>query len=111
MSAYGLEQEAAKGARFVHYRYTISLLFITLKKDSPVYMFRKSESGRGKQWYYTLLSVFFGWWGLPAGPKETLKSIRTNMRGGVDVTEEVMSTVAGHILFKEAQQRQKARAV
>ena len=42
-------------------------------------------------------------WGFPFGPKYTLESIRTNMKGGKDVTDEVMATVAGHILFKEAE--------
>jgi len=52
---------------------------------------------------YTILSLLFGWWGIPWGPKHTVESIRTNLRGGKDVTDEVMSVVAGYVLFKETE--------
>ncbi|MFN8291362.1 MAG: hypothetical protein U0U70_13980 [Chitinophagaceae bacterium] len=111
LSAAGLEQEAANGARFVHYTYTVSFLFGTIKKDSPVYMIRPGERNQGKRTWYIFLSAVFGWWGLPSGPKKTIDCIRTNIKGGKDVTDEVMSTVAGHILFQQAQKERKARAV
>ena len=111
LSARALQQEAEKGARFVYYTYTFSFIIHTLKKDSAVYMIRPGESHSGKKTFFTLVSALFGWWGAPNGPKLTLQSIRTNMKGGKDVTDEVMATVAGHILFQEAQKQQKARAV
>lgn len=52
---------------------------------------------------FIIISVLFGWWGIPFGPKYTIESIRTICKGGKDVTDEVMATVAGHILFKEVQ--------
>lgn len=74
-------------------------------------MIRSGESNSGKKTLFTFISVLFGWWGIPNGPRLTLESIRTNMKGGKDVTDEVMATVAGHILFQETQKQQKARAV
>lgn len=108
LNAADLQQEAEKGARFVYFSYTISLLVITFRKNSGVYMIRQGESTAGKSLPFTLLSVFFGWWGIPFGPKYTLEALRTNLKGGKDVTEEVMATVAGHLLFQEAQQQRRA---
>lgn len=111
LSAADLQREEEKGARFIYYTYTISLLFITLRRTSGVYMIKGNESRVKKGFRFTLASVLFGWWGVPFGPRYTLESIRSNQKGGKDVTDEVMATVAGHILFQEAQQRKNARAV
>jgi len=103
LSAYDLQKEAQKGARFIYYAFTISLIVVTLKRTSGVYMVRDGEHASAKGLPYTILSVLFGWWGIPFGPKYTLQSIRTNINGGKDVTDEVMATVAGHILFRETE--------
>lgn len=107
LSAKDLQREAAEGARFVYFTYTLSLLIITLKRTSGVYLVRPHEKNSRKGLPFTLISLLFGWWGIPYGPKYTLDSISTNTRGGKDVTDEVMSTVAGHILFQEAQRSKK----
>ena len=107
LSAKDLQREAAEGARFVYFPYTVSMLIITLKRTSGVYLVRPHEKASRKGLPFTLISLLFGWWGIPYGPKYTLDSLRTNTRGGKDVTDEVMSTVAGHILFQEAQRSKK----
>ncbi len=103
LSAMDLQQEAERGGKFVYYAYTISLIVVTLKRTSNVYLIRKGENAKTKGNLFTLLSLIFGWWGIPFGPKYTVQSIRTNMNGGKDVTDEVMATVAGHLLFRETQ--------
>lgn len=105
LSARELQQEGDNGARFIYFAYTISFGVVTFKRTSDVYMIRKGESRNTRSWPFTALSFFFGWWGLPFGPKYTIEAIRTNLRGGKDVTDEVMSTVAGHILFREAERQ------
>lgn len=103
LSAKDLQQEAGVGGRFVYYAFTISLIVVTFKRTSGVYLVRHGENRMTKGMAFTLLSFFLGWWGLPFGPKYTIESIRTNLKGGKDVTDEVMATVAGHILFQETQ--------
>mgnify|MGYP003439566351 FL=1 len=103
LSAENLQEEVKQGGRFVYYAFTISGIVLTFKRTSGVYLLKKDESAVAKGMGFTLLSFLFGWWGFPFGPKYTLESIRTNMKGGKDVTDEVMATVAGHILFKEAE--------
>lgn len=106
LSAESLQDEVKRGGKFVYYAFTISLIVLTFKRTSGVYLVKGNESAANKGLPFTLLSTLFGWWGIPFGPKYTLDSIRTNMKGGKDVTDEVMATVAGHILFQEAE-RQK----
>jgi hypothetical protein len=80
----------ANGARFVVYEYCISLVAASLRGRSVVW-FRKP--GQGRRWPgvpYTLLSLVLGWWGIPWGFIYTPLAIFTNLRGGLDVTEEVL---------------------
>ncbi len=109
LSAEDLQQEAEIGGRFVYYAFTISLIVFTFKRTSGVYLVRQGENKIIKGMPFTLLSFFLGWWGIPFGPKYTIESIRTNMKGGKDVTDEVMATVAGHLLFQETQSANAAR--
>jgi hypothetical protein len=94
LSARELQQEGDNGSRFIYFAYTLSFAVVTFKRTSDVYMIRKGER-RG----------CCSWWGLPFGPKYTIEAIRNNLKGGKDVTDEVMSTVAGHILFREAERQ------
>ncbi|HEX7905083.1 MAG TPA: hypothetical protein VF487_14520 [Chitinophagaceae bacterium] len=107
LSASDLQQEVNEGGRFVYFPYTLSLIFFTFKRTSGVYLVKGGESNVAKGFFYILISVLFGWWGIPFGPKYTLESIQTNWRGGKDVTEDVMATVAGYVLFEETQQKRK----
>lgn len=107
LSANDLQQEVNEGGRFVYFPYTLSLIFFTFKRTSGVYLVKGSENNAVKSFFYILISALFGWWGIPFGPKYTLESIQTNWRGGKDVTEDVMATVAGYVLFEETQQKRK----
>jgi hypothetical protein len=103
LSPEELQVEVEKGGRFIYYPFTVSLLVITLKRTSGVYLVRSGENAVKKGLPFILISAFFGWWGFPYGPKHTFASIRTDINGGKDVTEDVMATVDGHLLFREAQ--------
>lgn len=111
LSAKDLLLEAEKGAKFIQYTYTISIIIFSYRRSSDVYMLRPGSNPAKKGSRFILISALFGWWGIPFGPKYTFESIRKNLKGGKDVTDEVMSTVTGHILFQEAQKRIKAHSV
>ena len=104
-----IEVEVHKGGRFKYFAYTISIIVFTWHSSSEVYFIKNGENAVAKGMPFTILSFLFGCWGFPKGPKHTFQSIRTNLNGGKDVTEEVMSTVAGHLLYKEAQQLKRAQ--
>lgn len=93
LSADQIKQELRNGGKFVIYQYCISALIMTFKRGSNVYFIRSSESAFVKGLGYTLLSLAFGWWGIPWRPIYTIGSIFTNCKGGKDVTQQVRGEV------------------
>lgn len=107
LSARDLQDAVNNGARFVYYAWTLSLIFLTFKRTSGVYMIRLNQNRATKGFIFTLLSLLFGWWGIPYGPKHTIASIKVNLNGGKDVTEEVMGVVSGYVLYEESEKKRK----
>jgi hypothetical protein len=88
-----LEEEARNGCRFVCYEYCISVLVLTFRRRSDVFFLRPGESALSKGLPYTVLSLFLGWWGFPWGLIYTPMALATNLRGGKDVTYEVLDAL------------------
>lgn len=107
LSATDLQTEVEKGSRFIFYPYTISFLFVTFKRTSGVYLVRRTDNHVLRSLPFTAISMLFGWWGITFGPKYTLQSINTNLKGGKNVTDDVMSTVAGFVQYREAERNKK----
>jgi hypothetical protein len=84
-----------RGGKFVVFEYCISLLIITLKRPSGIYFIRSDEGTFGKSASFTVLSLLLGWWGFPWGPIYTVASLVTNLKGGKDITMEVMNALEG----------------
>jgi hypothetical protein len=101
LTAADLQQQVSNGGQFVYFSYTISLVVVTFRDTSGVYLIRSGENTAGKSFLFTIVSLLTGWWGIPWGPKFTIQAIRTNLRGGKDVTDEVMDVVNGYLLFEE----------
>jgi hypothetical protein len=72
--------------RYVIYRYAVSALVVTYYGHSEPIPVAINRTDWGKALLYSLLSLLFGWWGLPWGPIRTLQSIFINLTGGQDVT-------------------------
>lgn len=104
LSSDELRGEVSKGGRLIYYPYIISLGLVTFKKKSDLYLVRKNENPLKRSIPFLLISMLFGWWGIPMGPKLTLQSIRINKNGGKDITEEVMSILDGRALFKQMEE-------
>lgn len=75
------------------YYYCISLLVITFRRGSDVHFIRAGESSVAKGWLWSLLTVLMGWWGIPWGPIYTVQSLAVNLRGGKDVTAEMVNAL------------------
>lgn len=88
-----INEELRSGGRFVVYRYTISLVAVTLRRSSDIYFVRSTEKAALKGMSYTLLTLIMGWWGIPWGPIYTIGSLATNLGGGKDVTHEIVNAV------------------
>lgn len=101
LTATDLQQLVSDGGRFVYFAYTVSLVIVTFRDTSGVYLIRSGENTAAKSFLFTIVSFLIGWWGVPWGPKYTMQAIRTNMKGGKDVTDEVMDVINGYLLFEE----------
>jgi hypothetical protein len=91
MSADEVDAELAAGGRFVFYEYCISLILLTLRRQTSVYFLRPGELGLIRGLPFTLLSLLLGWWGLPWGIIYTPMVLVTNFSGGCDVTPQVQA--------------------
>ena len=93
MTVGQLQEELDRGAKFVVFEYCISILVMTFRRSSDVYFIRAGESTTSRSIGYTLLSLFLGWWGIPWGFIYTPMCLATNLGGGKDVTEAVVSSL------------------
>lgn len=85
-----LEAELRAGARLVRFDWVVSLCVFTYSQPGAAHLIRP---GRGTLWPSlpaTLCSLLLGWWGLPFGPLFTLAAVFLNLKGGTDVTDEVL---------------------
>ena len=92
MSATELNLELQKGGKFVVFQRCISALVVTYRSSSDIYFIRAGEGTFSKSIGHTLVALFFGWWALP-GPIQTIGALATNLRGGLDVTKEVIAAL------------------
>ena len=90
-----LAAELAAGGRLVFYEYCISLIFLTLRCPTDVYLLGPDEGGAARGLPYTLVSLLLGWWGIPMGVVYTPLVVLTNLAGGCDVTDEVLALLRG----------------
>lgn len=82
--------ELSRGAKFVMYQYTISVILMTYKRSSDIYFVRADENSIAKGLPFTIMSIVMGWWGFPWGPIHTISSLYQNLSGGKDITKDVM---------------------
>ena len=88
-----INRELSHGAKFVVYQFAISLLVITFRRSSDIYFVRANENGVVKGLPYTLLTFVLGWWGIPWGPIYSIGSLYNNLKGGKDITQEVLQSI------------------
>ena len=93
MSTEQLREAVEKGARLVVFRYCISAFLITFQRGSNIYLVPAGESAVVRSLPFCLVSLLVGWWGLPWGPIFTIGSLITNLRGGKNVTAEVVAAL------------------
>ena len=89
--------EIAKGGRLVVYTYAISLLIVTFRRPSQIRLVRAGQSRALAGWPYLLITILFGWWGVPWGPIYSIQALWRNLRGGADSTSLCLVEVNGRI--------------
>ncbi|MCI0703599.1 MAG: hypothetical protein L0241_21165 [Planctomycetia bacterium] len=77
------------GARCVRFEFCISLLVITFRRQSPVYLTNSWQERYLRGLGYSLLALLLGPWGVPWGVLWTLWAIWVNTTGGADCSDAV----------------------
>ena len=90
MTVVDLQNDIANGGKFVVYSYCISLLVISFKRSTGIHFIKSNENAFNRSMPYSLISLLFGWWGMPWGIMYTCSSLFTNIKGGKDVTLEAL---------------------
>ena len=93
LSAEDIRAEVDRGARLVIYTYCISLLVVTFKRTSNIHFVKPGQSPVVKGLPYTLLSLLLGWCVIPWGFIYTIEALFVDLRGGKDVTRELVAAL------------------
>jgi len=94
LSESEIQSEIERGAKFVMFTYCFSIIVITFRRSSDIYFVRSHESAIKYGWPWLLISLIFGWWGIPWGPIYTIQAIFRAFTGQ-DVTTEVFNNSQG----------------
>ncbi len=94
MTVQQVQDAVASGGRFVVYQYCFSVIVMSFKRSSDIHFVPAGESALRKGAPYLATSLLAGWWGIPWGPIWTLATVFKNLGGGVDVTPQVLSSIA-----------------
>ena len=82
-----------EGAKFVMYKYCISIVVMTFNRPTDVYFIKPHESSVVKGLGYLFISLILGWWGIPWGQIYTIGNIANVLSGGKDVTTEILAHI------------------
>lgn len=93
LSVNEIEHELSKGAKFVVFEYCFSIILMTFKRGSDIYFIKAGESTLKYSIGFSLITLLLGWWGIPWGPIYSIGALYSNLRGGKDITQEVLSSM------------------
>lgn len=93
MSPNEIQFELQRGGKLVVFYYCISIVVLTFRRSSPVYLVRAGENPIVKATPWIVLTALAGWWGIPWGPIYSIQSLATNFRGGKEVRPQAKPAV------------------
>jgi len=89
----GLRAAVSGGARLVVYTYCESWVLASFKRTTDPILVQPGASRLGLAAVPILHSLLFGWWGIPWGPFWTVQTVWRSLRGGIDVTDELLAAL------------------
>jgi hypothetical protein len=84
-----LRAELTAGGRIVFYEFCVSCIVLTLRCPSRLRFLPARSLGLMAGLKFSVVSLLFGWWGVPMGLVYTPLTLFTNFTGGRDVTAQV----------------------
>ena len=86
-----LRTRLAAGARCVRFEWCFSLVFVTVRRQSPVYLTYSWQQRYLWGLGYSALALLLGPWGVPWGLLWVPWAVWVNTTGGVDCTHEIIT--------------------
>ena len=80
-----MTDEHPKTVTVVRYPYVVSAVFVTFRFESRPHRHVSEDARYIRGIPYLLVSLLFGWWGVPWGPIQTWRAIWDCLNGGVEV--------------------------
>lgn len=96
-SSAEIEEFLVLGGRAVRFEYCLSMLMVTVRRSSRVHLLRANELGLVKGFWYSVVTLLCGWWGVPWGLLYTPLAVWTNLTGGRDVTDELRASLGSEL--------------
>ena len=93
LSVNDINRELSRGAKFIVFQYCFSIILMTFKRGSDIYFIKAGESTFKHSIGFTLITLIFGWWGIPWGPIYSIGALFSNLSGGKDVTQDVLNSM------------------
>lgn len=93
LSIEKINRELSNGAKFVVFTYCFSIIVMSFKRRSNVYFIKVGESTVKYSIGFTLITLVFGWWGIPWGPIYSIGALYSNLKGGKNITLEVLDSM------------------
>jgi hypothetical protein len=88
------------GHRCVRFECCVSVVVATFHYRTATYLIDTTQTRFWNGLAYSLMALALGPWGVPWGPILTARAIWANLRGGEDVTAQVLSRLAGDELLQ-----------
>jgi hypothetical protein len=107
MTIAQVQDEVARGGRFVRYNWCLSLLVVTFRYQSAIYFIRSHENAFLKGLPFSAASFLLGWWGIPYGAFYTMNALYKNINGNcmtAFVLKQLHHQTHGHVFEFEATQ-------
>jgi hypothetical protein len=86
-----LRTRLESGARCVRFEFCFSLVLVTIRRQSPVYLTHSWQERYLRGLGFSLLALLLGPWGVPWGLFWTPWAVWVNATGGMDCTREVLT--------------------
>lgn len=81
------------GARLVRFEFCFSLLFVTIRRQSKLYLTDSWKDRYLCGLFYSFIALLLGPWGVPWGLIWTPWAVWVNLTGGVDETEYALEWI------------------
>lgn len=86
-----IQARVAAGARLVRFEFCISIVFVTIRRQSPPYLTDSWQSRYLRGLIYSLWAILLGPWGIPWGLIWTGRAVWLNLTGGIDETATLLN--------------------